>query len=189
MCARARALRVPGPRGSPRETEGPRDRGSPPAKPAATDGPSGSVPRATYAAVLVSLWSRPFVGLWGLPSLPTRTASWPSRPYEQVRPVSLTAFPGAAIRFPDSTAPAARSNAYLRVAPSASQGAKSPARRASPQVSGDADPSDKSVTRGSGSRHVLGLGVPPRRRRTEFLPRHAHHDVVDPPRLLPGARP
>jgi len=90
--------------------EGPPARRRP--KPAATFDPSGQVPRATSHGCLGFLMIAPFVGLWGVPSLPTRTASWPSQPYAQVRPVRLTAFPGGSIRFPDSAAPTARSKAY-----------------------------------------------------------------------------
>src|SRR6185312_16965412 len=36
----------------------------------------------------------PFVGLWGLPNLPTHPPRWPPLAAEQVRPVGLTAFPG-----------------------------------------------------------------------------------------------
>jgi len=50
----------------------------------------GRARRGTYTAVSVSGAVAPFVGLWGFPSLPARTASWPFRPYDQVRPVSLT---------------------------------------------------------------------------------------------------
>jgi len=82
----------------------------------------------------------PFVGLWGLPSLPTRRASWPSQPYEQVRPVGLTAFPGGPVRFPDSTAPAARSNADSTNGPAHRQGDKIPGDGAFAQVNRPVEP-------------------------------------------------
>src|SRR5439155_13458108 len=86
--------------------------------------------------------------LWGLPSLPTRTASWPSQPYEQVRPVGLTAFPGGSIRFPDSAAPTARSKAYLtdpQIRVKAPKLLVNNYFRRSDGVSGGGNPSDKTV--------------------------------------------
>src|SRR5205823_4213166 len=76
----------------------------------------------------------PFVGLWGVPSLPESTASWPSRPYSQVRPVRLTAFPGVPIRFPDSATLAAWSEANSTVGENSGQGFESPGQRPYPQV-------------------------------------------------------
>src|SRR3990170_971365 len=62
--------------------------------------PRAQVLRATSHSRLGFLAVGPFVGLWGVPSLPARTASWPSQPYDQVRPVRLTAFPGVPASVP-----------------------------------------------------------------------------------------
>src|SRR5207302_8026722 len=76
----------------------------------------------------------PFVGLWGVPSLPECTASWPSRPYTQVRPVRLTAFPGVPIRFPDSATLAAWSEANSTGGQNRGQGFETAGQRQYVQV-------------------------------------------------------
>src|SRR5207253_2812833 len=72
--------------------------------------------------------------LWGVPSLPECTASWPSRPYTQVRPVRLTAFPGVPIRFPDSATLAAWSEPNSTGASNPGQGSETAGQRPYAQV-------------------------------------------------------
>jgi hypothetical protein len=101
---------------------------------ATTFSPSDLVLRATSRGPKLPAVA-PFVGLWGLPSLPACTASWPSRPYNQVRPVDLTAFPGG----PTSGLRSCRSGCSERAkdtsGPSRRQVAKRPVGEEFPQVS------------------------------------------------------
>src|SRR6266511_868477 len=79
-------------------------------------------------------YGRPFVGLWGLPNLPTRKPRWPPPAYEQVRPVGLTAFPGVSFPFPASAAPAARREAKSTRRPPPDHGCNPPGQRTHPLV-------------------------------------------------------
>ena len=82
-----------------------RQRLGPPKRPSSPTTPRPLGPRCSeqpLARGRASYPVDPFVGLWGLPSLPYRTASCASRPPCKVHPVSLTAFPGVPARFPGS---------------------------------------------------------------------------------------
>src|SRR5437773_11948654 len=68
--------------------------------PAATVGPSGQVLRGTLAVVPGPPPASPFVGLWGLPNLPTRTASWPTNRTSRCAQSALRLSQGVPFGFP-----------------------------------------------------------------------------------------